>query len=321
MNARRRIPFRLVAVLGAGRLLFTPLVGQESSDVGLPPFPKSPVETFRELLALTPQARNQALVDRTPQARAQILAKIDEYLALDPETRDARLRATELRWYLEPMMNAPSTSRATQLAGVPPELRKLVGDRIAQWDRLPPGTQKELLENDLTASYFAQFQALPSKLRTNLLAGIPPDRRAELEAGIARWHSLSESERRKTCERFEKFFELTPKEKERALEKFPDADRRQMELTLRVFESLPKDRRELCVQSFAKFATMSVAERDQFLKSAERWQQMSPEERQAWRDLVTKVPDWPPMPPDVPPLPAAEQPPSPPPPLPPAVTN
>ena len=51
-------------------------------------------------------------------------------------------------------------------------------------------------------------------------------------------------------------------------------------------------------------------ERAEFLKNARRWSQMPPAERQAWRDLVANVPEWPPMPPGftVPP---------PPPPLPP----
>ena len=321
MNTRRRIFFRLAVVLGAGCFLITPLCAQESTNVSEPPLPKSPVESFRELLALAPQERKQALADRTPKAQEQILAKIDEYLSLAPEERDLRLRATELRWYLQPMMSAPSTNRSAQLAIVPLDLRKLVKDRIALWDRLPPATQKELLENDLTASYFAQFQASTPKQRTNLLAGISPERRAELEAGMARWQALSEAERRRTCERFEQFFELTPRQQEKALEKFPEAERQQMEVTLRIFESLPKDRREHCVRAFAKFASLSVEEREQFLKSAERWRLMSTEERNAWRDLVTKVPDWPPMPPDVPPPPPPELSPSPAPPLPPAATN
>ena len=49
---------------------------------------------------------------------------------------------------------------------------------------------------------------------------------------------------------------------------------------------------------------MSALEKQDFLKNAERWSQLSPKERQTWRDLVTHVPEWPPMPPDLmPPLP------------------
>ena len=41
---------------------------------------------------------------------------------------------------------------------------------------------------------------------------------------------------------------------------------------------------------------MSGLERAEFLKNAERWSQMSPKERQSWRNLVANVPMMPPMP-------------------------
>jgi hypothetical protein len=49
---------------------------------------------------------------------------------------------------------------------------------------------------------------------------------------------------------------------------------------------------------------MSDAERAEFLKNAESWAKMSPQERQTWRDLVARIPLWPPtlqMPPRTPP--------------------
>jgi hypothetical protein len=81
--------------------------------------------------------------------------------------------------------------------------------------------------------------------------------------------------------------------------------------TLRSFEQLPREKRIVCVRSFAKFASMGVAERQQFLKNAERWEKMSPAERQTWRNLVSRVPEFPPLPPGFgempPPLPPSLQ--------------
>jgi hypothetical protein len=51
------------------------------------------------------------------------------------------------------------------------------------------------------------------------------------------------------------------------------------------------------VRNYAKFAGMTPVERTEFLKNAESWAKMSPHERQTWRDLVTHIPQWPPMPP------------------------
>ena len=52
---------------------------------------------------------------------------------------------------------------------------------------------------------------------------------------------------------------------------------------------------------------MSKAERDQFLKNAKRWEEMSPSERETWRRMVQEIPNAPPpLPPglrNMPPLP------------------
>ena len=60
--------------------------------------PVSPVAYFRKLLAMSPQQRESALAKKSPAVRARILAKVNEYIALDPDERELRLRATEVRW-------------------------------------------------------------------------------------------------------------------------------------------------------------------------------------------------------------------------------
>jgi hypothetical protein len=313
MNSRWRKFSRLVAMLGAGQILFSPLLAQEATNLSgateseqdKPPLPllTSPVDDFRELLDLSPEERKEAVAHRPPETQKRILAKVREYLSMKPDERELRLRATELRWYVIPLLNTPATNRAVQLMFIPPELRKPITDRIAKWDRLAPATQKELLENELIERYFTQLVGSTRAQRTNILADISPERRVQLEAGMARWGALSEKQRRKTCERFDQFFELTSREKEKALQTLSEAERQQMEKTLRTFEKLPKDQRELCVRSFEKFASLSLEDRQLFLKNAERWRLMSPDERQAWRELVAQIPIWPPMPPFPPPLP------------------
>jgi hypothetical protein len=235
------------------------------------PKPESPVTYFRKLLAMSPVERNNSLTNRTPEARARILAKVREYQALNPDERELRLRATELRWWLMPLLQTPATNRAPRLAQVPDDLRGLVQSRLAQWDLLPPPLQQELLANDRTLHYFARVDT------TNAVAATP--------------------EQQKISEQFNQFFEFTPAEKERTLNTLSDAERAQMEKTLQTFEKLPPQQRFLCVRNFTKFAGMSAAERAEFLKDAESWSKLPPKERQAWRDLVARVPQWPPLPP------------------------
>src|ERR1700729_4028183 len=72
--------------------------------VMLPPTPPSPMDYFRNLLAMSAQQRQAMLAKKSPEVRERILAKVNEYSALDPRECELRLQATELRLYLMPLL-------------------------------------------------------------------------------------------------------------------------------------------------------------------------------------------------------------------------
>jgi hypothetical protein len=238
-----------------------------------PPLPQaqSPVTFFRQLLLMAPGERMQSLTNRTPEMRARIMTKVQEYQKLSPEDRELRLKATDLRWHLTVLLRLPPEERAGRVEMVPEDLRDLVKARLKQWDLLPPPLQQEFLANDHTLHYFARVDS------TN-----PPTATAEQQ---------------KITEQFNQFFELTPQEKTKALNTLSPVERAQMEKTLQTFEQLPPQQRLQCLHNYAKFASLTAAERSDFLKHADSWSKMSPAERQTWRDLVRHVPQWPPLPP------------------------
>ena len=304
---------RMAAVLCAGLALLAPRAVRAGTNVPallqsnaaaarsalpkpLPPAPQPrwPISFFRELLALSAGERKQALTNHPPAAQTVILAKVREYESLPADERELRLRVTELQSYLRPLMSARDTNRAVQLARIPEADRKLVEDRLREWDKLTPEAQKELMEHETTLLYLAQIEGRTDEQRRVILTNIPSGRREMLERGIARWEAMSEEQRGKVLGRFNRFFELGEPEKEKALKTLSEPERRQIEKTLRAFDRLRPDQRSECMRSFAKFASLSVAERQEFLKNAERWEQMSPNERQAWRELVRKMPPAPP---------------------------
>ncbi len=271
-----------------------------------PPAVKSPVDLFRELLAMTPPERNHFLADRPPDARKLILAKVREYLSLKPDVRELRLRVTELRWYLWPLMNTDPTNRAPLLARIPEADRRLVQQRLMEWDILPPNFQKQLLENEATVRYFTELQEQNGRQTPDISAA----RREKLQAGIVQWQALPENDRRNIADRFNQFFGLSEREKQETLRTLSGPERRQIEKTLKNFSQLSPRQRAECIRSFEKFASLSVAERQQFLKNAERWKLMTPAERQAWRDVVNRVPPMM-MPPVLPMPPMPPRPPAP----------
>ena len=269
---------------------------------------RSPVELFRELLAMTPEEREANLARRSPETRQRILEKLREYELLPPDERELRLRSTELRWYLLPLMSTAITNPSPSLEHVPEELRGAARDRLLLWSITPPPLREELMENDEQLQLYLQLEASSPAQKTNLLRSLPAGKRAAVEAGFDHWRALSPEERRMSLDRVSQYFELTAVEKARVLNTLSEPERRQMDATLRAFEQLPPEARAICIRSYAKFAGLSPAEQQAFLQKAERWQAMTPGERQAWRDLVRVMPIWPPEPPDftgtpVPPMP------------------
>jgi hypothetical protein len=324
MSSQQRPAWRdwIVVALATGLWTTCPLAAATATNIHAPhpsfpdathllppPIPKakSPVDSFRELLAMTAAERENALTNRPPAIRARTLAKVREYAALDPNERELRLRATELRWHLLPLLHESPTNRAARLATVPDDLRPLVNSRLQQWDILPPTLQAEFFESEHALRYFTHLNSAGSPS----LPPLPPGLHSgPHDADLGHWNTLSENQRQTITAQVNQFFELTPAEKQKTLNTLSDAERLQMETTLETFGQLPRAQRVQCLRAFTEFAGMSAQEKRDFLQNAQRWSQMPPKERQTWRDLVTHVPEWPPLPPPAtPPAPSQLMPP------------
>jgi len=291
----------------------TPTPAPPPLPTSLPPLPptRSPIDLFRELLAMTPAERKVALTNRPPEIQKQISGKIREYESMRPNERELKLQATELRFYLLPVLNLPATNRAPYLVQIPTQTRKLVLARLRQWDQLPAAAREELLDNEAAIRYFTESAAATEEQKRQLLGELSPERREKLELSLARWRTLREDERSRVEQRWNNFLDLSAEEKARSLSALSEAERRQIEKSLQAFSSLPPAQRMECLRAYRKFTGLSPEERHQFLKSAERWRALSPEERDAWRRLVARLSVQPPTPPGVktqappPPLPVS----------------
>jgi hypothetical protein len=250
-------------------------VAQTNRVVTAPkPTLRSPVDSFRALLVLPRLEQRQFVATRSTNVQERLLEKIREYQGLTPEDRELRLKATELRWYLQPLLRAPATNRPAQLALIPENLRDMVADRLQQWDRIPVPVQLMFLTNEQAAGYLARVDA-----PTNV-PPLPP---------------VTQIRQRMTA-RINQLFDLTPAEKEQVLATLSDAERRQMEKTLAAFKDLTPPQRRQCVLAFKQFSGLPPGEQQEFLRNAERWSQMTPAQRQAWREVVSAAPNVPPVP-------------------------
>jgi hypothetical protein len=283
----------------------TPGPGGTGGLPQLPPLPPSPIVQFRQLLEAGPEEQARQLATRPDRSRRVLEAKLREYQLLAPEERELRLRATELRWYLRPLMGMTPAGRGERVAKVPEEYRALIEERLQQWDQLPADTQREILEHETTIQYFLRLHSGTPTQREAAREALSPPERERLEREMAQWQTLPADRRQRMCSQFQRFFELPPREQQKTLHTFTPEERQQMEHTLQAFAQLPRGQRRVCVASFRKFAEFTPAERAEFLKSADRWKSLTPQERDAWRKLVTRLPPLPPplAQPPMPPLP------------------
>lgn len=273
---------RLVAAeaAGAGALVVT--------NIG-----PSPVQQFRELLAMDSQSRASALDLRPPGMREPIEAKVNQYLALPADEREARLQATELRHYLTLLL--PLTNRMALVTQIAEPMRSVVEARLERWEIMPPQMQEEFLENERVVSYFTQLGKMTPAQRDELLGGMPREQRVKVEEDIRRWRGLSETNKNRAFAQFNQIFSLTAEDRAKTLSYLSDAEREAMETTLDRFAGLTSEQRKICIESFQKFTRMSLAERQEFLKKADAWKRMTPAEREQWREVVRAVPEMPPF--------------------------
>jgi hypothetical protein len=254
----------------------------------LPPT-QSPIALFRELLALTPAARERQLAEKYSKQQTILRTKLAEYEALSPPEREFRLRATELRWYMMPLMRMAPSNRADRLVAVPDIHRELIMARLKQWDQLPVSSQREFLTNQTTIEWFLRLESSTPRQREVILTTISPQDRQQIETNIQRIASFSPEKRQELFARFRSFCELDAREQARILGAVSVTQLPRAQKTLVTLQNLPKAQRDLCLEGLTKFTTLTAEERQEFFKNCERWKAMSPAERNAWRALIARV--------------------------------
>ena len=216
---------------------------------------------------------------------------------LPPAERVARLRATELRFYLNPLLTTIPATRATQLATVPETLRPLVTERLAAWDKLPAEIQREVLTNERL------LQAMTRPAVANAFPPLPPGLEPNVPDNVTQWQNLNAQQREQLLGNFTHYFRLDDRAKTRVMAALPEPKRAEATRTLGEFEQLTAGERAICLNALKQLGQMTPAQQAQFYANAEQWKQMSDSERAAWRKVVIEFPPLPPGAGSQPPLP------------------
>lgn len=207
----------------------------------------------------------------------------------------------ELRWHLLQLMSMAPSNRALRIQGLPERDRPLIEERLRLWDKLSPEQQRDVLECEPALQAYASTGRMSA---SSMVSPLSTNQQERINKSTTYLINLHPEKRAELYQNFQEFFELSEKEKAKALDSIhtlSDAERRQMERTLVTFEKLPRAQREQCIEGFQKFTALSAEEQGLFMRSAARWEAMSPRERQIWRSLVRgKAVPQPPLPPGFP---------------------
>lgn len=252
----------------------------------------SPVEAFRKLLAMSEAERDRFLTNYPAATRERILFKLEQYQMLPVEYRELRLRVTELRWYLLPLLKAARDQRGRLLESVPESCRDLIKARLEEWDMWPPSLKDEVLEYESTFSSFVGRDAAGNAVVQQQIAAVDlsEGERPEVKRKLAEWQAMPEAQRQQLFGCFQHYFELSEPEKQKTLDALSEPERQETEKVLDPIEKWPKAQQQAYLAAFRQFADMSPEQRHAFMNNAGRWQKMSPAERQAWRDLLQRPP-------------------------------
>jgi len=260
----------------------------------LPPTSRNPVENLRQLLAKSPAERENAFAGKSEKLRDYLRQRMRELDALSPAERELHLRLLELRYYLLLLMKTDPTNRAEVLQSVPSADRRVIQERLQEWDAFSPERRKELLQNERALQCFPRFRVATGASSEAVNLDLSPEQRQKLEEDLARWRQFPPEKQERAYDRFLRFFGLSDVQQSKALRALPSSARLQTEKTVQAFAKLPADQRAKCLEAFHKFANMTPEQRNQFLENAARWEAMTPEERRAWRELVAQSPPSPP---------------------------
>jgi hypothetical protein len=300
------VPVHLLALI-IGAFVCHPAFAQDQPTIATPttntptalpvPLVPSPVRVIRELIAL-PEAKRVELLAMYPDGlREPLEAKATEYLKMDPEARELRLQATDLRHYLQQLLPLDYSTRRLALEQVPESLRDVVRVRIEKWEILLPDMQQDFLASESVVRYFSEMGITSEDIRLVLIFPPRPDVPPEMERKIAAWNHLPEETRNRVFAQFNDMFDLSADERDQTLKSLSAEEREAMREALDSFNQLSGEQRRICLRSFEKFSQMTVLERRMFLQKAEAWSRMTAAEREQWKELVNRVPHLPPFPP------------------------
>lgn len=282
---------------GAASAPTVPLIAQKPSLPGALPFPtNSPVRFFRILLRADLAEQERLLASRSPESRAIIRERLQQYRDLTELERETKLRALEFHHIMKLLLSAPESVREAWLTQVPVEYQKLCTARLRLWNVLPPELQRDARERDATFRWLTRYENASDQQRLELLKEVPDSERRAREAALDQWRGMTAAEREKAWRNTRQMFEMSARDQQRVMAAVTESNRTQTARLVGELRQLTPGEREQRLSGWQRFTQLSPQDQAKLLQAWERWKKMSETERELWRRLSASVPKAPSLP-------------------------
>lgn len=263
------------------------------SSVPLPIIAPPPGEVFRSIMEMKEDERELYLKDKSLAEQRYIKEKIAEFLNLNPFEREVKFRVWNLRYYFGIVAQIPIQARVQWLNQIPEPYRSALEERLKEWDLLSEDIKKEIISNSRLLEFLVPAfnePPLPPLPNTKLLLV-----NQDLEKELAHWKELSTEHRQKILDKFRELLTLRVQEIADLIKQTHPHMEKLKSLLIKISD-LPDPEKTNCLKALEHFLQMNVEEQEKFLKKAEFWMSLTPQQRQAWKKLLSDIP-MPPLPP------------------------
>jgi hypothetical protein len=227
----------------------------------------SPIEHFRIVLNLSSEDLEKYILRQKPHVQPILRKKIEEYASLSRAEKDFRLRATELHYYLDSLLEHNSTVSLDSLPPLPESLKEEIMRAVHFWNNLSNAQRDLLFTKKATISY------LVSLSRENV-PPLPVNRPAISPEWANMYHFLQLP--------YEKQKEFLGSDK---LNQAP-----KMGKVLEAFSKLSVDEKERCANALVCFLSFPRDLQDRVADGLTYWNSLDPSERTVWREIAGRSP-------------------------------
>lgn len=232
----------------------------------------SPISKFRTLLEWTPEERTQFVKKQPANVRQILERKILEYESLSDSQREFRLIATELHFYLEPLLIDNRDIDISTVQDIPDHLRKYIDQSVAFWNRIKPAHRDLLLAKKEAVSYLISISS-----RLYDLEKLMPKPAPE-------WDNLYH------------FLQLPHKKQLSFMRASGIQPSPEMSNLLKAFQGLEVEEKRNCAHAFVCYLSFPDQLKTRFVDGLAQWSEKKPSERSIWREIAGKYPKIRPVP-------------------------